>query len=256
MTTTDQQTGQVARPEPKVPVDLIGPQNDLDATFRLAKALSMSSLLPEALRSRPNDVLVTMLYGQELGLAPMQAIQVIDVVKGRPFLRANLWVALARRAGHKVRVLEQTRERCTVEVIRHDDPDGPMRVTYTIDDAKTAGLTSNSNYTKNPKAMLYARAASTAIRQACPEVALGFGDEAEHALSVQSERADRPSLGEVAAARAERPVSPAPAEVVDDSAVQAEVLAIAAAHTGDLPVEDPPELPVEWPPVAQPGGGA
>lgn len=164
---------------PKPPVSLVGPQDDLEQAFRLAKALAQSQLVPESLRGKPSDILVIVLYGQELNLPPMQAMQVIDVVKGRPTLRANLWVALTRKAGHKVRIVESTNESCTVTVIRKDDPDGPITATYTMADAKQAGLTTNSNYQKNPKAMLYARAASTAIRQAAPEVAMGFSDDYE-----------------------------------------------------------------------------
>lgn len=255
--------GQVVRPEPKVPVNLVGRVGNLDEMYRLAQALSMSGLIPEALRGKPNDVLVTVLYGQELGLAPMQAMQVIDVVKGKPFIRANLWVALARKAGHKVRVIEQTAERCTIEVVRSDDPDGPQRVTYSMDDAKTAGVgNTNSNYRTNPKAMLYARAASTAIRQACPEVALGFGDDVE-AMVISSQREDQTArLGRVAAERpgAEPPVEQDDthdAEVVDAEAQRAEVLALAAEHEApvDLTVDDGASLFADsgWPDVAEPG---
>lgn len=268
MTVPASNNTQVARTEPKPSVAL-GRIGNLDEMYRLATALSMSGLIPEALRNKPNDVLVTILYGQELSLSAVQAMQVIDVVKGKPFLRANLWVALARKAGHKVRVVEQTAEQCTIEVVRSDDPDGPMRVTYSMADAKTAGLTTNANYQKNPKAMLYARAASTAIRQACPEVALGFGDEAE-AMVIGSEREDRvASLGRVAAERT--PAAPTAdsdvedAEVVDEDAQRAELLAMAAEHetpaTAGPAVEDPPNLfgddaDPSWPAVTPAGGKA
>lgn len=223
-----------------------GRQTDFDATYRLAGNLCMSNLLPQALQGKTADVLVIILYGQELGLAPMQAIQVIDVVKGRPSLRANLWVALARKAGHKVRVVENTATSCTITVIRNDDPDGPITATYTIDDAKTAGLTSNDNYRKNPKAMLYARAASTAIRQACPEVAMGFSDEYEVA-----EPTARPTLATVAAERTDRPAAE-PEVVVEPEPVEptaeelAELANIAAEHTvvdpDDQFLPDDPDL--------------
>lgn len=183
-------------------VALGAPQGDFDAAYRLAKNLALSNIIPDALRGKPADVLVIVLYGQELGLAPMQAMQVIDVVKGRPTLRAHLWVALARKAGHRVSVTEETDTSCTVRVVRCDDPT-PQTVTYTLDTAKTAGLLlSNDNYRKNPADMLYARAASKCIRRACPEVALGFGDEYE--LAAASEP-DRPSLAQVAAEREDAP---------------------------------------------------
>lgn len=212
-----------APPAAKPRVQLVGPQGDLDQAFRLAQALAHSQLVPQALRGKPSDILVIILYGQELSLPPMQAMQVIDVMKGRPSLRANLWVALARKAGHKVRIGQCDAKSATVTVIRHDDPDGPITATYTIDDAKTAGLLTNDNYAKNPKAMLYARAASTAIRQACPEVAMGFSDEYElGAVAPDTPPTGNPILAAVVD-------QPAPQLTVDDAALAAEYAQIADA---------------------------
>jgi hypothetical protein len=214
-------------PQQRKPVALAGPQNDLDTAYRLAQNLAASNLIPQDLKGKPSDVLVILLYGQELGLAPMQAIQTIDVMKGRPQLRANLWVALTRKAGHKARVIEESETSCTFRIIRHDDPE-PHIVTYTLDDAKKAGLLGNSNYTKNPKAMLYARAASTCCRRACPEVALGFSDEYELAEDEQQS----PTLAQVAAQREDQPTTTAaqPPSAQEDDAMLAEIAAIEAEH--------------------------
>jgi hypothetical protein len=218
----------------KATVALGAPQGDFDAAYRLAKNLSLSNIIPDALRGKPADVLVIVLYGQELGLAPMQAMQVIDVVKGRPTLRANLWVALARKAGHRVAVTEETASSCTVQVIRCDDPT-PQIVTYTLDHAKTAGLLSNDGYRKHPADMLYARAASKCIRRACPEVALGFSDEYE--LSSVSEP-ERPSLAQVAAERDEPAPAPKVEPTVDDAEVAEAVAEIERTHTAPANTDD------------------
>jgi hypothetical protein len=79
---------------------------DLDEAYRLSKNLALASLMPDALRGKPSDVLAMMLYGQDLGLSPMQAIQGIYVVKGKPQLSGTTWIALARKAGHRVRIIE------------------------------------------------------------------------------------------------------------------------------------------------------
>lgn len=223
--TTNQQSAR--RPA----VSLGRPQADLDQTFRLAQALALSNLLPSALKGKPNDVLVSILYGQELGLAPMQAIQSVYVVQGRPTISAQLWVALARRAGHKIRVTEETATSCTVEVERGDDPGHPTRVTYTLEQAKAAKLAGKDVWQQHAAAMLYARAVSTACRRACPEIALGFGDETER---YESEPA-RPTLAQVAAERADQPAAPAPQPEPeqDDDAMLAEVAAIERQHTAE-----------------------
>lgn len=215
------------------------PQHDLGQVMELARIMAVSSLLPQELRGKPSDVLVAILYGQELGLAPMQAIQSIYVVKGRPTISAQLWVSLARRAGHKVRVLDEQPDLCTVEVERGDDPTEKARVTYTLDMAKTAGLMSNANWKNHPHAMLYARAVSTACRRACPEIALGFGDETD-----REPPAAKPTLAQVAAEREDKPAekTPEPEIVVDPEPTTeelAELAAIAERHTAAADDDDP-----------------
>lgn len=149
-----------------------------DELKELAKTLGPSSLLPSALRGKPADVLVTVMYGNELGLSPMQAIQGIYVVNGRPTLAAQTWLALARRAGHRVKVTEQTDDACTVELERGDT--GETHVSrYTYAEAQQAKLSSKDVWQQHRKAMLLARAVSQGCRFLCPEIALGFYAEGE-----------------------------------------------------------------------------
>src|SRR5689334_20651647 len=98
------------------PVALGSRLTDLDSAFRLAKNLAVADLMPRDLKQKPSDVLAIMMYGQDLGLTPMQSIQGIYVVKGKPQLSSQTWTALARRAGHKLREIESTNERCTIEI--------------------------------------------------------------------------------------------------------------------------------------------
>lgn len=176
------------------PVALGGPIEDLDSAFRLSKNLAVASVLPNALRGKPSDVLAIILYGQDLGMSPMQAIQGIYVVKGKPQLSGTTWLALARRAGHKVRFLETTNTRCTIEITRADDLQHPHVETYTLDDAVTANLVrikDGKPYARGQKGdplpweqytrtMIRNRAISNAAKAACPEVALGFAVEGDY----------------------------------------------------------------------------
>lgn len=176
------------------PVSVGIPLNDLDQAIYLSKTLAVASILPDDLRGKPGNVLAIMLYGQDLGMSPMQAIQGIYVVKGKPQLSATTWLALARRAGHKVRFIEQTNESCTVEITRLDDPGHPHRETYTLQDAVNANLVSIKDgrpfcRSKNgevlpweayTRTMIRNRAISNASKVACPEVALGFAVEGDY----------------------------------------------------------------------------
>jgi hypothetical protein len=176
------------------PVSLGAPMTDMDEAYRLSKNLALASLMPDAIRGKPADVLALLMYGQDLGLSPMQAIQGIYVVKGKPQLSGTTWIALARRAGHKVRIPESTDERCTIEITRADDPDNPHRESFTLADAVKAGLChlkdgkaflrdKNGNplpWEAYTRTMLRNRAISTCAKFACPEVALGFGVEGDY----------------------------------------------------------------------------
>lgn len=170
------------------------PLAGLDEAFRLSKNLALASVLPDSLRGKPSDVLAIVLYGQELGLAPMQAIQGIYVVRGKPQLSAQLWTALCRRAGHSVKWGERTDKSATVTITRGDAPDDPLTETFTIEDAVKAGLceikdgnvrarsqqgkpTPWETYTRT---MLANRAISNAGKLQCPEVAMGFAIEGDY----------------------------------------------------------------------------
>lgn len=141
---------------------------DLDQAMALSKVLATSSIVPYALRGKPADILIIMMYGMELGMGVHQAMRGINVIKGRPSLAAELRVAKTRERGHRVGVVcadcgewadhaahrwissaqeapshqyraDRTRERCTVKVVRKDTGETAI-VTWTIDDAIGARL--------------------------------------------------------------------------------------------------------------------
>lgn len=193
---TEQQTqpGTALAQRQQTAVTLGSPIGDLDQAYRLSQALAMASIVPDALRGKPGNVLAIMLYGQDLGMSPMQAIQGIYVVKGKPQLSGTTWLSLARRAGHKVRFLETTNERCTIEITRADDPQNPHVETYTLDDAVIANLVRIKDgkpfargskgdplpWELHTRTMIRNRCISNASKAACPEVALGFAVEGDY----------------------------------------------------------------------------
>jgi hypothetical protein len=193
---TEQQArpGTAVEQRPQTAVALGSPIGDLDQAYRLSQALAMAEIVPDKLRGKPGNVLAIMLYGQDLGMSPMQAIQGIYVVKGKPQLSGTTWLALARRAGHKVRFPETTNERCTIEITRSDDPKHPHVETYTIDDAVNANLVRIKDgkpfargskgdplpWELHTRTMIRNRCISNGAKAACPEVALGFAVEGDY----------------------------------------------------------------------------
>lgn len=146
----------------------------LDQQINYAKAMAVSNLLPVAYQHHPENVLVALAQGQALGIAPIQAMNQINVIKGKPALSADLIAALVRRAGHRLRV-EGDDTYAQVTIIRADDPDYiPKPIRWDMERAKRAGLLGNPSWQKYPAAMLRARAISEAARTWANDALYGF----------------------------------------------------------------------------------
>lgn len=146
----------------------------LDQQINYAKTMAVSNLLPVAYQNHPENVLVALEQGRALGIAPIQAMNQINVIKGKPALSADLIAALVRRAGHRLRV-EGDDTYAQATVIRADDPDYiPKPVRWDMERAKRAGLLGNPSWQKYPAAMLRARAISEAARAWANDALYGF----------------------------------------------------------------------------------
>lgn len=110
-----------------------------NALWRDAQALAKSKLVPRALQDKPHDVLLVLATGDDLVVPRSQALAQLYPIEGRVVPSAQMQSGLARRAGHEVRIEETSSERCTV-AIRRRDADYWQKVTWTLDDARRAGL--------------------------------------------------------------------------------------------------------------------
>ena len=137
-----------------------------------ARHIVRSKLAPKAVDS-PEKVLVIAMKGAEIGIPPMQALSHIHIIEGRPTMSAELMAALVHRAGHKLRVTDTTAETCTVEGERINDPGHPSRLTWTMEDAKRAGVSGKGPWRSYPAAMLRARAISALCRYLFADVLAG-----------------------------------------------------------------------------------
>lgn len=147
----------------------------------LAAQIANTDFVPESYRRNPAAIAACILFGAEIGLPPMQSLSKIDIVKGRPAPRAEIARAKALAAGHEFWVDESTNTRVTVGGKRRGSTH-TFSVTWTMDDAKKAGIAGNPSYAKYPRQMLLARASAELVRQMCPEVLGGitvFAEEAE-----------------------------------------------------------------------------
>lgn len=141
--------------------------------FRLADALCKTAFVPKSMQGNPAAVAAAMLTGREMHIEPMAALAGIDVIDGKPSISADLQLRLVFDAGHHVEWLHSDTRKATVKITRGDGL-STATVTYTIDDAKQAGLAGKTNWTKHPAAMLRARAITACIGMVCPDIGRGL----------------------------------------------------------------------------------
>lgn len=170
--------------------------------FWLAKGIAPTEMVPSKLRNRPNATAALMLLGAELGVGPMTSLQKISVTPDRidrngkevpggdVIVQAQLMRGIARKHGHMLRCTEYSATRCTWTGARRDDPDFVQSVTYTIDDAKKAGLVRQySNWEKDPRTQLSARASAQLCRILFEDDLAGMAYTSEEAADIAGEDA-------------------------------------------------------------------
>ncbi len=67
---------------------------------QFAEELASSSLVPKAYVSKPQDILVAMQWGAEIGLAPMQALQNIALINGKSSVYYDASMAQVQSSSH------------------------------------------------------------------------------------------------------------------------------------------------------------
>lgn len=159
---------------------------------QFADALCDTDMVPAIYRGKPGNGAAAILYGAELGLSPIQALQNIFVVHGQPAIYARTAVALLKRHGVKFYTIEESPQAVTIRAERDGEAE---ESTWTIERATTAGFTSNKKYQTEPQAMLWAKAAMEVSRRIAPDILLGIAYSAEEmeAAAPQPVRASRPA---------------------------------------------------------------
>jgi hypothetical protein len=71
----------------------------LGEAMELAAILSKSTLVPSEYRGKPENVLVAMQLGSEVGLSPFQALQSIAVINGKPAIYGDAGLAIVQASG-------------------------------------------------------------------------------------------------------------------------------------------------------------
>lgn len=141
--------------------------------WALAEKISSTDFVPTALRGRPEAVLACILAGHEAGVSPMQALAKIHIIEGRPAMSAELMRALVLQHGHSLDYEELTTTSVTA-VGQRSGSSRTTKITWTIDDAKKAGLAEKAVWRKYPMDMLIARTTGRLCRLVFPDVLAGI----------------------------------------------------------------------------------
>ena len=150
----------------------------LPAVGDLAAKISQTEFVPDTMRGKPAVVAAAILYGRELGLAPMTSLRSVSLIKGRPALSSEAMRAMVLAAGHAIAFEEMTAARCVIIGRRRGSEDS-TRVVFTMDDAKKMGVGGNAQYAKMPRQMLAARATAELCRLIFADVIGGLVADVE-----------------------------------------------------------------------------
>ena len=142
------------------------------------KVVSQTEFAPKTLRGKPVDCALAVLYGDELGVTPMAALQNIAVINGKPSVFGDLMLALCMNSPVCEFVVEKIEGEgddmiATCSAKRRGYPAPTVR-SFSMADAKAAGLLGKDGPWKQYTArMLQFRARGFALRDAFPDVLRG-----------------------------------------------------------------------------------
>lgn len=139
-----------------------------------------SNLVPISYRNKSADILLSIQMGAELGLAPMQSLQNIAVINGRPSIYGDAMIALCRSSPLCESIDEyfegdDINELTALCVVKRKGQKKEIIGTFSWKDAQKAGLATKSGPWLNyPKRMLQMRARGFALRDAFPDLLRGL----------------------------------------------------------------------------------
>ncbi len=68
----------------------------LSELMKYAEMIALSSFCPKDMRNKPSEIIIAMQYGAEIGLNPLQSLQNITVINGRPCIWGDLALAVVQ----------------------------------------------------------------------------------------------------------------------------------------------------------------
>lgn len=159
--------------------------SSLGEAMEIAKLIAESDFAPKDYRSKPGNVMIAIQMGADVGLKPMQALQGIAVINGRPSIWGDAALALVQSSDvlerfHETIEGEGDKRTATCIVKRKGLPDEIKR-TFSVADAKLAKLWGKTGqnghptpWVTYPDRMLQMRARGFALRDAASDRLMGL----------------------------------------------------------------------------------
>ena len=208
-----------------------------DDAFRFAAMVAKSDFAPKDFRGKPESCLLAIQHGSEIGLSPMQSLQNIACINGRPSIWGDAALALCLASpvcdGIHETIEGDGDNMTAVCQTSRKGKDANVVGRFSVADAKKAGLWGKSGpWTQYPKRMLQLRARGFALRDAFPDVLKGLvtAEEAQDYPTPEPAKEPvvvRPKFDTVVKAK------PAATPVPEDAVGKAR-LAVSRATTWDM----------------------
>jgi hypothetical protein len=191
--------------------------SSFDDAIKISKLLAASDLVPKDFKGKPENCVVAIAWGQEIGLGALQALQGIAVINGRPALWGDAALAVVR-AHPDFEDIEETiagdgdKKTATCTIKRKGQ--APTTVTFSIADAKTAGLYKKQGpWTNYENRMLQMRARGFALRDSFTDALKGF-KTAEEEQDIEKEINPEAGRAAIVMPSAAQPVTEQPVDAV------------------------------------------
>jgi len=138
------------------------------ALKKISGWLAQGRMFPHARSAE--EIYCIIQYGAEVGIPPVTALQNIAVINGRIAMNGQLMLALARRGGVRLNVKKSDDKECIIEFFRGEEK---LTESFTIEEAKKAGLLKGTNWQKYPKDMLFWRTVARGVRRIASDLISG-----------------------------------------------------------------------------------
>lgn len=156
-------------PVPVEPAKLIlDPIPEFDKLIMIAEKLHASGLFTHL--ENANQAVAVIEYGREIGVPPMQSLQMMAVIKGKLCMQSQLMLALVRKKGCDIKILVQNDSRCRIDFMR----DGKHHeVEFTYKEAQALNLAHKENWKMQTGNMLFWRCISKGVKRHASDLILG-----------------------------------------------------------------------------------